>query len=79
VNLKSRLEQLEAGAKPEQPPPRSERRARAFEGLFRTLGELRELVESVSPLSEDDPGAREIIERHQRETREKLKKGNPNG
>jgi hypothetical protein len=74
VGIKDRLERLEAKAKPQQPPPRSERRELAFKGLFRTLGELRGLVESAGPLPEDDPRAREIIERHQRETKEQLEK-----
>jgi hypothetical protein len=80
VGIKDRLERLEARAKPEQPPPRSERRERAFKGLFRTLGELRGLVERAGPLPLDDPRARTIIQRHQRETKEKLEKGvEPNG
>jgi hypothetical protein len=70
VSLRGRLERLEAKAKPPKPPPRSEERERAFERLFRTLDELRRLVERVGPLSWDDPRVREIQERHQHETRE---------
>jgi hypothetical protein len=70
VSLRDRLERLEARAKPPEPPPPSEKRERAFERLFRTLDELRGIVERVGPLPWDDPRVREIQERHQRETRE---------
>lgn len=77
MNLKAQLERLEARAKPPEPPPRSGKRERAFERLFRTLDELKRLVERAGPLSWDDPRAREIIGRHQHETREQ--KGDPYG
>jgi hypothetical protein len=70
VNLRDRLERLEARAKPPESPPRSERRERAFERLFRTLEKLRSLVEREEPRSWEDPRVQEIIQRHQRETRE---------
>jgi 3-methyladenine DNA glycosylase/8-oxoguanine DNA glycosylase len=78
VSLRGRLERLEARAKPRlEPPPRSERRERAFERLFRTLDALSALVESTGPLPWDDPRPRAIIQRHQDETREQ--KGDPDG
>jgi hypothetical protein len=69
VSLRDRLERLEAKAKPQQPPPRSERRERAFERLFRTLEKLRSLLEREEPRSWEDPRVQEIVQRHQEENR----------
>jgi hypothetical protein len=57
VSLRDRLERLEARAKHEQPPPRSEKRESAFKGLCRTLGELRGLMQDLGvPCSDRSPG-----------------------
>jgi 3-methyladenine DNA glycosylase/8-oxoguanine DNA glycosylase len=81
VSLRDRLERLETRAKPGGRGgfARSEKRERAFERLFRLLDELDSLSERLGPLSWDDPRVRQTIERHQRETREKLERGDPNG
>ena len=82
MSLRGRLERLEVRAKPPEPPPSfaSERRERAFERLFRTLEELGGLEDKEGRIPWADPRVREVIRRHQRETRQDLEKGvEPNG
>src|SRR3712207_7692977 len=71
MSLRSRLERLEARVKLPEPPPPSEKRECAFALLFRTLDELKRLVEREGPLPLGDPRVSEIIERSHPETGER--------